>query len=69
MKLKLALLDEVMSNDEMLLCLLSGVASRSVRLTLWPPETANKGVLPILPFSAWSFPCLRLDSKSSLGYH
>lgn len=64
MKLKLALLHEVMSKDEALLCLLRGLASRPVRLTLWSPETANKGALAILFFSAWSFPCLRLDSRS-----
>lgn len=68
MKLKLALLDEVMSKDEVLLCLLRAVASRSVGLTLWPPETANKGALPILSFSARSFPWLRLDLQSSLDY-
>lgn len=60
MKLKLALLHELMSKDKVLLCLLRGVASRSVRLTLWPPETDNKVALLMLSFSVWSFPSLEI---------
>lgn len=55
MKLKLALLDEVMSKDEALLCLLRVLASRSVRLTLWPPETANKDALTYCLFLHGAF--------------
>lgn len=50
MKLKLALQDEVMSKGEALLCLVRGAASRSVRLTLWPLEIANKNALLIIVF-------------------
>lgn len=42
MKLKLALLDEVMSRDEAFLCFLEGAAGRSVGVTLWPPRLLLK---------------------------
>lgn len=42
MKLKLDLLDEVMSRDEAFLCFLRRAAGRSVRLTFWPPRLLVK---------------------------
>lgn len=47
MKLKLALLDK-MSKDQALFCLLRGIASIYIKLTLWPHENANQGALPTL---------------------
>lgn len=66
-KLKLVLLDEVMSRDETFLCFLRGAAGRAVRMTFWPPRLLVKVPCQYLLF-LHRFHCLLLDSPSSPGH-
>lgn len=62
MKLKLPLLDKVMSGDEAFLCFLRGAAGRSVRLTFWPPRLLVK-----VPCQYLFFSCIEI-SLSHTGF-